>query len=134
MAKSKPQKAKTRAEKRAVTPPMELNVERPESPSNHQKVAILGLRGDNNGVQKKKSARGKQLSTKQKQRKEKMLERAEAATEKLATKKDVSIQKARVIQGRRGNWEVLNEKIQDDVEEALALATAQNSFSNLKTE
>jgi hypothetical protein len=100
MAKSKPQKAKSRAAKRAVTPPMEINVERPESPTNQQKVAVLGLRGDN-GIQKKKSARGKQLSTKQKQRKEKMLERAEAATEKLVTKKDASIQKARVIQGRR---------------------------------
>ncbi|KAF8249554.1 hypothetical protein K440DRAFT_543028 [Wilcoxina mikolae CBS 423.85] len=131
MGKSKIQKPKSRAAKRVVTPPIELNVERPASPSQRQKVAVLGLRGDN-GVQKKKALRGKQLSTKQKQRKEKMMERAEAVNEKLASKRDVSIQKSRVVQGRRGNWEVLNEKMQDDLEGALALATVDNPVSKFK--
>jgi len=100
MGKSKIQKPKSRTAKRAVTPPIELNVERPASPSQRQKVAVLGLRGDN-GVQKKKAVRGKQLSTKQKQRKEKMMERAEAVNEKLASKRDVSVQKSKAVQRRR---------------------------------
>ena len=102
MGKTKgPIKAKSRADRRAVTPPMEIDgVERPASPGPQQKVAILGLRGDD-GVQKKKSVRGKQLSTKQKLRKEKMLERGEAVTEKLVNKIDYSKSKARKVQGRR---------------------------------
>ena len=100
MAKLRVQKPKTRAEKRAVTPPMEIDVERPASPTQKEKVALLGLRGDN-GIQKKKSLRGRQLSTKQKLRKEKELERGESVIEKLATKREESKEKSRTVQGRR---------------------------------
>lgn len=101
MAKSRIQKPKTRAEKRAVTPPMEIKgVERVEESNSRQAVAVLGLRGDN-GIQKKKSVRGKQLTRAQKARKEKMLDRAEVVTDKLFTKKEESKKKSKVIQGRR---------------------------------
>ncbi|CCX10846.1 hypothetical protein FPQ18DRAFT_48695 [Pyronema domesticum] len=132
MAKSRIQKPKTRAEKRAVTPPMEIKgVERVEESNSRQAVAVLGLRGDN-GIQKKKSVRGKQLTRAQKARKEKMLDRAEVVTDKLFTKKEESKKKSKVIQGRRGNWEVLNEKMEDDLETALALATVETPIENVK--
>ncbi|KAI5810716.1 hypothetical protein BZA77DRAFT_326924 [Pyronema omphalodes] len=132
MAKSRIQKPKTRAEKRAVTPPMEIKgIERVESTNSRQAVAVLGLRGDN-GVQKKKTVRGKQLTRAQKARKEKMLDRAEVVTDKLFTKKEESKKKSKVIQGRRGNWEVLNEKIEDELETALALATVEAPIENVK--
>jgi len=107
--------------------------------------------GGGNGVTKKKSK--KQLSRQQKERKAKALERAEAATEKLAAKREDSFVRARVAQsrrvcmggegagetnvsetdhGRQGNWEVLNEKMQEDLEEALVLATVQKPIENVK--
>lgn len=100
MAKQQINKPKSRAAKRAATPPMELDVERPKSPTQLEKVALLGLRGDN-GVQKRKTNRCKILSTKQKLRKEKLLERGESVIEKLATKREESKEKSRTVQGRR---------------------------------
>jgi len=121
MAKKPPKAPKSRAAKRAASPPLDLgNIPRPPSPSQQQKAAVLGLRGDA-GVTKK--SKKKQLSAKQKQRKEKMMEKGEAAAEKLARKQDESKQKGRTVQTRRGNWNVLNEKMQDELETALALAT-----------
>ncbi|KAI5843700.1 hypothetical protein BZA05DRAFT_179459 [Tricharina praecox] len=135
MAKSRPTAPRTRALKRAATPPLDLSttITRPSSPPPLQKVAALQLRSGtttvDNGVKKSKS---KPLTRHQRERKAKALERAEAATEKLAAKREESFVKARVVQGRRGNWEVLNEKMQDDLEEALALATVHTPIENVK--
>jgi len=51
-----------------------------------------------------------------------MMEKGEAAAEKLARKQDESKQKGRTVQTRRGNWNAVNEKMQDELETALALA------------
>jgi hypothetical protein len=100
MVKKPPKAPKSRAAKRAATPPLDLgNIQRPPSPSQQQKAAVLGLRGDA-GITKK-SKKKKQLSAKQKQRKEKMMEKGEAVAEKLARKQDESKQKGRTVQTRR---------------------------------
>ncbi|KAI5807077.1 ribosome biogenesis protein Alb1 [Geopyxis carbonaria] len=108
---------KSRAAKRAVTPPIEgtKSTERVNTPTQKEKVAILGLRGDA-GISKKKS-RKKQLSTKQKQRKEAAMEKGEAALEKLDHKREESKQRGRIVQARRGNWSELNEKIEVELEQ-----------------
>lgn len=92
---------KSRAAKRAVTPPIEgaTSTERVTSPTQKEKVAILGLRGDS-GISKKKPKK-KQLSSKQKQRKEVAMEKAEAALEKLYHKREDSKQRGRIVQARR---------------------------------
>jgi hypothetical protein len=91
---------KSRAGKRTATPPPPdlSNIPRPSSPPAQEKVAVLGLRG-NAGV--KKRTKKKQLSAKQKQRKEKTMEKGEAAAEKLTRKKDESKQKGLKMQTRR---------------------------------
>jgi len=100
MAKSRPTAPRTRASNRAASPPLDLNISRPESPPPQQKVAVLQLRKTDggNGVKKSKS---KQLSRQQRERKAKALERAEAATEKLAAKREESCVRAKVVQSRK---------------------------------
>lgn len=90
-------KPKSRAGRRAASPPLEINVARPMTPPPKEKVALLGVRGDS-GVRKK--SRKKQLSTKQKARKEAAMDKGEAALEKLDKKITVSRTKAKVVQTR----------------------------------
>jgi hypothetical protein len=114
---------KSRAGKRTATPPPPdlSNIPRPSSPPAQEKVAVLGLRG-NAGV--KKRTKKKQLSAKQKQRKEKTMEKGEAAAEKLTRKKDESKQKGLKMQTRRINWDALNAKLEEELEVSLATVSA----------
>lgn len=99
MAKSRPQKPHSRAAKRAASPPIEIAVARPVSPTVPEKIAALGVRGDS-GVSKKKKKQ-KPMSRAQKERKAAAMDKAEAALEKLEKKKESSKGRAKVVQSRR---------------------------------
>jgi hypothetical protein len=133
-------KKKSRADRRAASPALDIGgIPRPSTPPPKEKVALLGVRGDS-GVRKK--SRKKQLSSKQKARREAAMDKGEAALEKLDKKRELSKTKSRVIQTRsvscsedmgerdlglidgQGNWEDLNEKIEEELEQALADAKA----------
>ncbi|TGZ80537.1 hypothetical protein EX30DRAFT_396253 [Ascodesmis nigricans] len=123
MAKPRGTKPNSRASRRALSPPPPTVPEtstRAVSPTVPEKVAVLGVRGDQ-GVSKKKK-KGKQLSRAQKERKAAAMERAEAAMGKLEKKVEESKGRAKIVDGRRGAWEEQNEKVHKELEKAARMA------------
>lgn len=99
MAKSKVAKPKSREARRAASPGLEITAPRIEEPSVPEKLAALGVRGEN-GVSKKRGKK-KQLTRAQKERQEAARDKAEAALEKLETKVDKSKNRGKTVESRR---------------------------------
>ncbi|CAG8925580.1 unnamed protein product [Penicillium salamii] len=123
MAKSRSQVApRSRAARRAASPSMDLDksvtsLPRAESPST-QGPAVLADRA-NAGVMKKQKKNDK-VSRAQRLRQQKGMDRAEAVLDQLEIKKAKSFARARVVDGRRADWEETNRK-------ASAFAALQNN-------
>ena len=88
MAKTKPN---TRASERAIRTP--------RADSHRERAAVLAP-SDDTGIQKT-TKKKKQLSSKQKQRRKERARRGAVFIEKLASKRDASVQKSRVVHERR---------------------------------
>ncbi|KAJ5152174.1 hypothetical protein N7492_010469 [Penicillium capsulatum] len=111
MAKNKPKAPNTRAARRAASPSLDVDksltsLPRAES-SNAQRPSILADRA-NAGIQKKQSL--KRQSRAQRLRQQKGMDRAEAVLDRLEIKKNKSLDRARNIKSRRGDWEDMNKK------------------------
>ncbi|CAG8034611.1 unnamed protein product [Penicillium salamii] len=124
MAKSRSQVApRSRAARRAASPSMDLDksvtsLPRAESPST-QGPAVLADRA-NAGVMKKQKKKNDKVSRAQRLRQQKGMDRAEAVLDQLEIKKAKSFARARVVDGRRADWEETNRK-------ASAFAALQNN-------
>ncbi|KAJ5328337.1 hypothetical protein N7452_008727 [Penicillium brevicompactum] len=124
MAKSRSQVApRSRAARRAASPSMDLDksvtsLPRAESPT-AQGPAVLADRA-NAGVMKKQKKKNDKVSRAQRLRQQKGMDRAEAVLDQLEIKKAKSFARARVVDGRRADWDETNRK-------ASAFATLQQN-------
>ncbi|CUS14437.1 unnamed protein product [Tuber aestivum] len=115
---AKTPKPKSRAAKRASSPPVTIPLPRPDEKPTSEKLAALSARtAGSGGVQKRKG--GKALSRQKRRRKEAAVGKAGAALEKLERKREASARKGGVVKGRSTNWDNLNEIIEEEVEKAV---------------
>ncbi|KAL2826506.1 Alb1-domain-containing protein [Aspergillus cavernicola] len=112
MAKAKPQSKHSRAARRAASPSVDLDksltsLPRAEKTELHRE-SILADRA-NAGVSKKQS-KPKAASRSQRLRQQKGMERAEAVLNQLEIKVAKSVNRAKAVKSRSGEWSDLNEK------------------------